>query len=273
MDKICIAVTASPAPAAAEICAELAELFAPDEADLFTDREGLPRRYTRIPTEELARTGDVVVAVGGDGTIMHTARRAAAEGKPVAGVNAGRLGFLASLEREELRELRRLLNADYEVEERIMPLALYGGTGYPFVNDMVVEKAPGTGMVEISAGYRGQGVGYRGDGLIVATPTGSTAYSLSAGGPVLDPGLRCLTVTPICPHTFFSRSMVFDAERGLEVRLEGRGEVARVSFDGEEEFTLRGGEAVEVTLPEGAAARFIRFRDDAFYSVLARKIR
>ena len=191
----------------------------------------------------LAESCDLIVAVGGDGTIIHTAKHASVAGKPILGVNLGRLGFLAGVEKDELHKLKALFTGDYRVR-RLMMLSVTvhsvkGDTTYRALNDAVVSGAQSRiydfgFSVDGSKLYK-----FRADGLILATPAGSTAYSLSAGGPVVDPESECVIFTPICPHALFNRSTLFCADKTITVSTDS-------DYSGEVYLTIDGGAPIRI---------------------------
>ncbi len=219
--------------------------------------------------------GDVVIAVGGDGTIIHTAKRAAAHQKAVLGINGGRLGFMAGLELNELDQLSRLTDGQYEIETRMMLHVRILRDGQPVhtttaLNEAVVSRGTLSRMLQLQI-QNGDNpvITYHADGVILSTPTGSTAYSLSAGGPVIDPALNCLLMTPVCPHSLHARSYIFDRTAKLTALVEK--ENAILTVDGEESVTLQAG---DVVLVENAdrEAKLIKLKPMAFYDVLTEKI-
>lgn len=205
----------------------------------------------RYLTEDEAFSAcDAVVTVGGDGTILHAARRGFAYHKPLLGVNIGRVGFLATVEAYELHKLQRLADGNYTLDQRgVLTVRMPSGCCQMALNDVVVGKMAPSQTVGIRIFCDDIPVSsFRGDGVIIATPTGSTAYSLSAGGPVLDARIAGIVVTPICAHSMRSPSMVFSAQRRLRVTLdvqEGTG--ASVSCDGCADEPLRSGESIEAS--------------------------
>ncbi len=223
-----------------------------------------------------ALTGcDLAVAIGGDGTIMHVAK-AAASICPVLGVNAGRLGFLAGMEPEELDALPALLTGDYVVEDRaLLEITVEGDSPRTWLamNEAVLTRGGLSRLldIQVTAGDN-QVLSCRGDGIIVATATGSTAYSLSAGGPVVDPAVDCLLLTPICPHSLDSRSRVLPTNVTLQLQAAAAdgGEVY-LTVDGEQSVALTATDKVFVR--RGAAtARLIRLTDTTFYDGLRHKL-
>lgn len=220
---------------------------------------------------------DMIVALGGDGTIIHCARHAAAFGKPVLGVNVGRLGFLAELEPDEFGELKRLTSGDFRTEKRMMLEVRYMEDGCrkksTALNDIVVSRESVAPMPDFHVESNGQTVcEYRGDGLIVATPTGSTAYSLSAGGPIIDPSLSCLLLTPICSHSLLTRPAVFgpDAHFSVQTHLRTPGK-ALLTIDGEIFVQVDSSRPVEVCRSE-KIVRIVRLKNHNFYDIVNEKL-
>ena len=215
--------------------------------------EGLPR-------PELAEKADLLIVVGGDGTLLAVARDAGRRPVPILGVNQGALGFLAEVAPDELDAvLGRVLSGDFDVvtrmrlrvramregEERLQVLAL---------NDAVITRSDLSRMIHLETFSDGQAITtYRGDGLIVATPTGSTAYTLSAGGPILMPGSRVFALTPICPHALSQRPVVLSDSTRLEIRVFPREGNAHLTIDGQVGVTLEPGDRVLVECSEHEA--------------------
>lgn len=220
---------------------------------------------------------DILLAIGGDGTILHSAKRGMFYDKLTLGINAGRLGFLAQIEQDEFDKLRLLTAGEYEIEQRmVLEVSVQSREGTRVLhalNDAIVSNGTQAKMIDIDVKCQDKLVsGYRADGLIFATPTGSTAYSLSAGGPVVDPKLCCILMTPICPHSLFSRSITFADDKVLSVYQNPCGG-ARVllSVDGETEIPLEPEDVVVVKKAE-RSAKFISFSDKNFYEILSQKI-
>lgn len=220
---------------------------------------------------------DVMAILGGDGTIIHNARHAAAFDKPILGVNVGRLGFLAELETDEFDELEKLVAGNYRTEERMMLEIRYAEDGHEkkctALNDAVISRGATAPMLDFHVGFNGQTVcNYRGDGLIVATPTGSTAYSLSAGGPIVDPNLACLQLTPVCSHSLLTRPVVFGPDARLTVQACHRtpGEAFLV-MDGEIFVRIDSSREVEFRRAK-KTVRVIRLKDQNFYDIVNEKL-
>lgn len=199
----------------------------------------------------LVAEADLLVVLGGDGTILSVARDVGAEAVPILGVNLGSLGFLAEITPEELREsLDALLAGQMQTVPRMRfeVRALRGGTErarFLALNDAVISRGDLSRMIDVEAYADGGQVSrYHGDGLIVSTPTGSTAYSLSAGGPILLPGIEAFVLTPICPHALTQRPIVLPA--AVEIELAVHDSDAQLTVDGQEGLTLAVGDRVSV---------------------------
>jgi len=159
--------------------------------------------YESVKEEELFKMSEVLVTVGGDGTIMRYAKIAALYDKPILGINAGRLGFLANLEANQINLISKLKNGDYDTEKRMTLSVIAKENGetvgeFTAVNDAVISSGFMSRLIDVSAYIDYEPITYRADGLIVSTPTGSTAYSMSAGGPIIDPAINNIILTPIC---------------------------------------------------------------------------
>lgn len=225
-----------------------------------------------------ALTGcDMAVAIGGDGTIVHVAKAAATVGCPVLGINGGHLGFLAGLEADELDALPALLSGEYTVDERaLLQVTVHTASGditrYA-MNEAVISRGGLSRLVDVMVrADGGEVLSCRGDGVIIATPTGSTAYSLSAGGPVVDPSVDCLLLTPVCPHSLESRPRVWPGGVVLTATaVAADGEPAYVTVDGEESIPLAPHDTVSIRRAE-KAVRLLQLRRDSFYQRLRRKL-
>lgn len=214
---------------------------------------------------------DIVVAVGGDGTVLEAARQALGSGLPVVGVNAGNVGFLAEIQPDQISEALTAIGAgDYTMTQRMTLRGRTSDTEFSALNDVVVEKDESQHIVRIQVTADGEDlVEYRADGVIVATPTGSTAYNFSAGGPLVDPELEAVSVTAVAPHTLFGRPLVFTPDTTLH--LEVRGErAARLNGDGRDYGLLGPGEWVEISRGQ-EVVRLIRLNPEHFATAVKRK--
>jgi NAD+ kinase len=213
-------------------------------------------QITEFPFEnlaDLAAHSDAVVVLGGDGTMLSIARVLAPHGAPLIGINQGRLGFLTDITVEDMLDaVAEILSGQYVAEERILLNAQVrrgGVTVYETAafNDVVVGKG-GTGrLIELEIAINSEFVySQRADGLVVTTPTGTTAYALSAGGPIMHPKLEAIALVPVCPHTLSARPIVVSSHSRIEIRLM-HADDARVHFDGQHHFDLMTGDQVWIT--------------------------
>lgn len=230
---------------------------------------------TPVSLNELYTSSDVIVVLGGDGTILHAAKKAALSGVPVLGINIGTLGFMAGLEVDELDKLELLTQGKFNIDERMMLRIVFDsrpGTVYYALNEAVIARDTLSKIIDIDICCDSRRIGkYRADGIIVSTPTGSTAYSLSAGGPIVDPVLECMELTPICPHSFVSRTVMFSptSQIGLKIQdLENK--EAYLTIDGLNSIELKADERVTITKAT-QKAKIIRLKDLSFYEVLYNK--
>jgi len=210
------------------------------------DAERVPGTKARSPAARL--DGDLIVAVGGDGTVLEAVRLGLAAGLPVLGVNAGHVGFLTAVEPDEVSAALDALGAGNWEESPRMTLTaqMPGADPVAGINDVVVEKVVSQHVVKIGVSVGDERLAcYRADAVVVATPTGSTAYTFSAGGPLVDPELEALVVTAVAPHNLFARPLVFGPNARLRLSAEGD-RSARVNLDGRAIGGLEPGESVEV---------------------------
>ena len=231
-----------------------------------------------LPVDDAVALCDVIVTVGGDGTIIHSAHIAALYDKPILGINAGRLGFLAGLEKEELDLLKNLIDGSYIIDNRMMlSVKRYEKDEfikeYLCLNDLVVTRGASMHMCEIEANCDGRKIrNYFSDGMIIATPTGSTAYSLSAGGPVVDTSIEGLILTPVCPHSILSRSMIFKADSEIDISVRNV-DISHPIFscDGEDGIEMNSDTKLRVTKAD-KVTKIIRIKSDSFSDILTRKL-
>ena len=217
---------------------------------------------------------DALVSLGGDGTILRGVQYAAQWNVPLLGVNLGRKGFLAEIEPQGLEEaLQRLIAGDYALEERPLLSASFGGERWLALNDVVVSRGGYARLIGIETLVDGEMAGrYLADGVIVATPTGSTGYSLSAGGPVVSPRVDCMVVTPICAHSLQHRPIVVGGSSAIRLALDNDDEqTASLQVDGQSRATLTGGMSVEIARSE-RKARFIRVQPEQFFGLVRGKL-
>lgn len=259
----------------------VAEILADRGCTVLLDMEAAKRlgrrgegRARRILTDRV----DLVVSLGGDGNMLSIARRFAPSRTPIIGVNIGRLGFLAEVEPSDFaRFFDAYLAGHCRIEERMMLRVNVDGAAddlpkLPVLNDVVITKAALARMVDFDLVIDGQYVSsYRSDGLIISTPTGSTAYSLAAGGPIVTPMMEAIVIAPICPHALSQRPLVVPDTAAITVRLEESHEDLYLSMDGQVGIPLEAGAEVHVRR-SSLTACMVRDRDVGFFDVLRAKL-
>lgn len=238
--------------------------------------------FSEVKSGEIPAHMDAMLVLGGDGTVLQAVRETKTEPIPLIGINLGTLGFLAQIEPAGIEEaLDRLIAGDYTREERMMlqgqAVFADGSVREGFaLNDIVITRNGPLQMLKLNIYVNGRFLHqYQADGVIVTTPTGSTGYSLSAGGPLIAPGAKLLMLTPICPHTLNQRSIIFSSEDVIEIEIpQGRdGQMQRVSasFDGVTSAYITTGERIRIRKSE-QCAEFILMNQESFLDVLNRKM-
>ena len=230
------------------------------------------------PLLQAAEGAELIITLGGDGTMLRLARAAAQQELPLLGVNVGHIGFMTELEPDELGRMEKLFTGEYSIDSRMMLHAVVRRGGRAVyeddaLNDIVVAKGTAFRVVRVRIAADEEDVtGFSGDGVIVATPTGSTAYGLSAGGPVIEPSAENMAVIPICAHALAAKSCVFAPERRISIRAacEGGSEVF-LSVDGGQGFAIRPDDVVEITR-SALRSRLVRLKGDSFYKILQQKL-
>ncbi len=229
--------------------------------------------------EELVKNSDVVITIGGDGTIIHIARYSAEYSKPLLGINFGRIGFVATMEPSELDNLSKLLTGEYFCENRMLLKVTVTNNDksevFYAINDAVISRGSLSRMMDLSVSVNNKKTcDYRADGLIFATPTGSTAYSLSAGGPVVCPDMDCILLTPICPHSLFARPVIFRSSDKLTIQAttsSNSDSEAYLTVDGQHYLQLD--ENTKVTVEKyDKYFSLISMEEKNFYTVLSNKL-
>ena len=257
-----------------DFCADKpVELLLPKDEAVFFGYEELGR-------EDIERSSvDMALSIGGDGTLLGVCRRFGSRSVPVCGINIGTLGFLADIEPDELeKKLAKILEGTYRIEERLL-LSGYvreekGNQRFlgNAINDVVIAKGGVARMLHLGLGINDTKLmDYKADGLIVSSPTGSTAYSLSAGGPIMNPTVKALLVTPICAHTFNIRPLVVDEKDVVHIHIAAVHQDIIVTFDGQESFRLLPGDEV-IVKRSSVAAKIVKFEDKDYYKTLRTKL-
>lgn len=220
---------------------------------------------------------DLVLVIGGDGSFIHAAKDAAVHKKSVLCINAGNLAFLAGLEGNELNLLENLISGDFVSDKRMMlEVVLKDNSGEKLLgyclNDVVIARYGEIKLIDLDVYCNDRKINsYRGDGVVVSTPTGSTAYAWSAGGPVIDPDLRCITLTPICTHSPLNRTFVFNENSVLTVKPSKLSQKICISTDGDKSLELNDNSEIIIKKSD-YYAEFIRIKSDEFFDILNKKL-
>lgn len=238
----------------------------------------LPKNLIYADIDSEITDADLLICFGGDGTLLHAAKLAYSYGVPIMGVNMGSVGFMAELEHSELKHLARLAKGDYKIEQRMMlDVSLFHERREIYfehaLNDAAITKGAVARVVEMSVSADGELISsLSGDGVLVSTPTGSTAYSLSAGGPVVEPTAENLIITPICAHVLQSKSYVLSKDRTVEIRLGRQArKTAYLSVDGGRAIRLSGGDVIRIRRAERGIS-LVRLTERSFYQTLRAKL-
>ncbi len=227
--------------------------------------------------DNLYETSDLFIVIGGDGSFIHVAKDAATHKKPVLCINAGNLAFLAGLEGNELDLLKKLITGEYIQDRRMMLEVVLKSNdteqllGY-CLNDVAIARYGDIKLIDLDVFCNNRKINsYRGDGVVIATPTGSTAYAWSAGGPVIDPDLKCITLTPICTHSPLNRTLVFNEKSVITVKATNESQKICLSTDGDKSLELDN--KFELIIRESNYyAEFIRIKSDEFFDILNSKL-
>lgn len=273
-DKLSAAITV------AEVIFERAEaIYVPEVYKERIFRSHNHRSYfTYLSYDKLYSDSDLVIVIGGDGVMLEAARRATPCGIPILGINMGRVGYMTELEMNELSLLNKIFTGEFYLDERAMlRVDIRSNKGESrfsayALNEAVIANGSTARIIDLQLSDNGRLVSeYRADGIVVATPTGSTAYSLSAGGPIVDPKLSCFCVTPICPHSLVARPLIFPDSASLEIKnICVRERVLHLTVDGKATFDLFFGDTVVIT-KASISTKLLRIKDEDFYSKIRMK--
>lgn len=238
----------------------------------------LPSHVKLTPISRELENADMLICFGGDGTILHAAKDANAHHIPILGVNMGSVGFMAELEHGELRQLAKLATGDYEIESRMMLNVCIYRDGKEIaeeaaLNDAVITKGAVARVLDLEiTADKVLMAAFGGDGVVISTPTGSTAYSMAAGGPIVEPTAENLIVTPICAHSLHAKPFVLDRNRTVGISLaRGSRKTAYLSIDGGRALKLISGDEVEVKR-SNMQTKLIKLTGRSFYNVVHQKL-
>ncbi len=240
--------------------------------------EGIAPDLPHAHRDQLARQVEVMVTMGGDGTLLASSRAVADSGTPLLGINVGSLGFLTQLTPQQMPEaLNKIVSGDYQIEKRMLLMAEVDGAEqpeYPYaLNDIVVDNGPVSRLIDIDLFVNDQEVvTYRADGLVISTPTGSTAYNLAVGGPVMNPTVQAMIAAPISSFSLATRPLILSPSDHLTVRIRSPHGVGGLTLDGQVMVELKDTDAVHIRRAD-FNARFIVFPESNFYRLLTSKLK
>ena len=228
--------------------------------------------------EDIFSIADVIIVLGGDGTLLNIARQSASYNVPLLGINLGHLGFLTEVEAEDMYSaLETIISGEYEIEKRMMLVATVEKDGIQLeksiaLNDVGITKGPFSRIISLGIYINDNFVDlYSADGVIISTPTGSTAYSLSAGGPIVSPDLEVLIITPICPHTLHSRSIVVSNEDIVKIEVCKNNTEVMLTLDGQQGYKVKSGDIVTVRQSH-FFTNLVKLKNRSFFQVLRQKM-
>ena len=225
-------------------------------------------------SDESVKKCDFIITIGGDGTIIHHAKKAAIFKKPILGINSGRFGYLADIEPFELDQIAELINGNYKIEDRMMLKVTINNNDYYCLNDAVISKGAASRMIDILVTLNDDTLKYRADGIISATPTGSTAYSLSAGGPALDPAVESIVLTPICSQNALVKSVILNPDTHLMFKVSCPDKTdAYLTIDGEKVIKLSDEDIVEIQKENEVFVKLIKLKNKTFFNKLSEKLK
>jgi len=244
--------------------------------DLVGIDQEIGKKGKLLPLSSLPDKSEVLISLGGDGTMLKTARTVGEKCNPILGINLGSLGFITETTTNDLEKtLNRLLKKEFQLEKRMVLKAKIDLMDQPYVfalNDVVLDKGGVARLIQMHLYDKDEFVcSYSADGLIISTPTGSTAYSLASGGPIINPKINAIIVAPICPHTLASRPIIFSEKGDLKIVVECGQRDALLTIDGQIAKTLKSGTSVLVSKAEHTV-NLIKFPESSFYSVLRKKL-
>ena len=268
------------APSATDILGRLIPWLRKQNYHIFLDTgtAAIINETSSYEKREISQQADLLIVLGGDGTLLSIARAAHPHNIPILAVNLGSLGFLAEISIDELYPtLENILAGKFEIENRMLLNACIWRNGekvedHNVLNDVVINKGAVARVINLQVLVDGQYMtSYRADGLIIATPTGSTAYSLSAGGPIIHPSMHTLVLSPICPFTLTNRSILIPDQSVIQVKLAAEYDDVRVTLDGQEGYDMRAGDILEIKKTK-TSLQLIRGPNKNYYQILRDKL-
>lgn len=258
---------------------EVFEFLSGNGCEIYTPFNEIPGNIIKTKTEaEAIKASDIVLTIGGDGTILHKSLLSSKYNKPLLGINMGKIGYLAEIEPNNMKDLKKLISGDYRIEERLMlkcQVTRNDKTVFSAhcLNECVISHYKRTNYVNFSLYLNDNYLcDYNADATIFATPTGSSAYSLSAGGPLVDPKTDCIIVTPVCPQSIkMARSMIIDGNSTIVSTVSSPFN-AVLSPDGDKHFLVKDGDKIVISKSD-LKTNLVKLNRNSFYSVFSDKIR
>lgn len=263
---------------ASEVVERLGKLLKIENIEAYIPDSICGTDYKSAPEEELFHLADIIITIGGDGTIIRHAKRAALDDKPILGINAGRMGYLANIEQNELDLVKKLKSGEFFIEKRMMLNVSVVENGnvigeYNALNDAVITSGYISRIIDVSVFVGLDSINYRADGLIVSTPTGSTAYSMSAGGPIIDPLTESFCITPICSHSLSAKPIILGADNVIKVKAFSKKRTdIYLTLDGRKTAAVKPFTEIYIKRSE-QTAKLIRLNDRSFYKTLSHKFK
>jgi len=261
-----------------EVVEKLGKLLKQEGIEAYLPDSIFGTDFKHISDDQIYKIADLIITIGGDGTIIRYAKRAAQDNKPVLGINAGRMGYLANIEQNELELIKKLTTKEYFIEQRMMLSISVLENGrvlgeYTALNDAVITSGFISRIVDISVGVGGDFINYRADGLIISTPTGSTAYSMSAGGPIIDPLTQSFCITPICSHSLSAKPILLGSDNEIKVKAYSKKRTdIYLTVDGRKVSALK--PYTEVIIKRSPkCVQLVRLNDRSFYKTLSYKFK
>lgn len=261
-----------------EVVEKLGKLLKAENIDAYLPDNICAADFKHLPEEELYSIADIIITIGGDGTIIRYSKRAAMDNKPVLGINAGRMGYLANIEQNELSLISKLKSGEYQIEKRMMLNVRVVENGNVIneingLNDAVITSGFISRIIDISVGVGTDYISYRADGLIISTPTGSTAYSMSAGGPIIDPSTESFCITPICSHSLSAKPILLGADKEIKLKAFSKKRTdIFLTVDGRKVAPIK--PYTEVYISRAVqSAQLIRLNNRSFYKTLSYKFK
>ena len=265
-----------------KISKEMIQLIKQKGLEYLLEKDGakeLDLKHKRASFKTMREKADLIIVFGGDGTFLHTSLNFIGTGIPLMGINLGRIGFLTEIETNELSEaLDDIVNKNYTVESRnTLQVSIKRDdkviNNKYAINDVVINRGADGEMLKVNMHINNEFVNsYRGDGIIVSTPTGSTAYSFSAGGPIINPKVKAILITPLSPHAVHVKPMVISDDEVINIDVEGKKDKIYLTTDGRNSIKIKNEDIIEIKSSEQEIS-LIKFPDRTFYTILRNKMR